>query len=274
MQFAQKPFWVWPNDWASTGRRVYKVHPHLEKPNNENASVWRYMEFTKFVSLLDRNELFFARDDKLGDPFEGSVPKINRNRRLEKFSQMQTKNPELMSLTYGDFRRIERECTAVNCWHMNAYESAAMWERYANRGDVIAIRSTFNLLKNSIVDNRYDFCLAKVTYLNYDKDAMPEFAVSQFYHKMKIFRYEREVRAVVQELPRSATSWRRAMDSKKKRPFQDGIYVKVNLEKLIRRVYIAPGTPAWLLQLVESVITKYGLKKEVFPSRLDEKPIF
>ncbi len=253
---------------------MYKVHPELEKPNNENTSVWRYMEFTKFVSLLDRNELFFARADKLGDPFEGSVPKANLNRRLERFSQSQTENPEVMSLTFGDFRRIERESTAVNCWHMNAYESAAMWGLYTNRGDVIAIRSTFSLLKNSIVDNRYDFYLAKVTYLNYDKDEMPEFPVSQFYHKMKIFRHEREVRAVVQELPRSATAWRRAMESKKKRPFQDGTYVKVNLEKLIRQVYVAPGTPAWLLQLVESVITEYGLKREVFPSRLDEKPIF
>ena len=35
------------------------------------------MDFTKFVSLLDKRALFFAGADTLGDPFEGSVSPIN-----------------------------------------------------------------------------------------------------------------------------------------------------------------------------------------------------
>ena len=35
------------------------------------------MSFTKFVSLLTRKALFFARADKLGDPFEGSLSQLN-----------------------------------------------------------------------------------------------------------------------------------------------------------------------------------------------------
>ena len=35
------------------------------KPPPDNAVLWRYMDFTKFVSLLDKQALFFARADKL-----------------------------------------------------------------------------------------------------------------------------------------------------------------------------------------------------------------
>ena len=42
-----------------------------------DAVLWRFMSFTKFVSLLARNALFFARADKLGDPFEGSLTPLN-----------------------------------------------------------------------------------------------------------------------------------------------------------------------------------------------------
>jgi hypothetical protein len=37
--------------------------------------IWRYMDFTKFISVLDTQTLFFSRIDLLGDKFEGSVPK-------------------------------------------------------------------------------------------------------------------------------------------------------------------------------------------------------
>ena len=35
----------------------------------DNQILWRYMDFTKFVSLLDREELYFARSDYFEDPF-------------------------------------------------------------------------------------------------------------------------------------------------------------------------------------------------------------
>ena len=48
-----------------------------QSPKNENAKIWRYMDFTKLVSLLEKRALFFCRSDKLGDPFEGSYSQAN-----------------------------------------------------------------------------------------------------------------------------------------------------------------------------------------------------
>ena len=56
---------------------MYKEHPVFEKPENENTKIWRYLDFTKFVSLLDKSALFFTRADRLNDPFEGSYSKVN-----------------------------------------------------------------------------------------------------------------------------------------------------------------------------------------------------
>ena len=45
------------------------------QPENPDIKVWRYMDFTKLVSLYSRQALYFSRLDHLGDTFEGSLPK-------------------------------------------------------------------------------------------------------------------------------------------------------------------------------------------------------
>ena len=50
-------------------------HQVFAQPANPDTKIWRYMNFTKFVSMLEHQALWFSRADKLGDPFEGSMPK-------------------------------------------------------------------------------------------------------------------------------------------------------------------------------------------------------
>ena len=66
---------------------MFAEHPDLNPPQ-DNAVLWRYMDFTKFVSLLDRRALYFSRADKLGDPFEGSLSHINRLTRPHRLTQI------------------------------------------------------------------------------------------------------------------------------------------------------------------------------------------
>ena len=69
---------------------MYKEVPYLEIPVNEKATIWRYLDFTKFVSLLDKRALFFSRTDKLGDPFEGSCAKRSIKERAKIFDSEYT----------------------------------------------------------------------------------------------------------------------------------------------------------------------------------------
>ena len=52
-------------------------HPCFIQPKNENIKIWRYMDFTKFVSLISSKSVFFCRSDLFEDPFEGSYSKAN-----------------------------------------------------------------------------------------------------------------------------------------------------------------------------------------------------
>ena len=50
--------------------RIYK------KDNIEiagDSTLWRYMDFPKYASLLLMKRLFFCRVNKMGDPYEGMI---------------------------------------------------------------------------------------------------------------------------------------------------------------------------------------------------------
>ena len=108
--------------------------------------LWRYMDFAKFVSLLEHRALFFARADKLGDPFEGAWSDVN-HKLLEQGKKAETNKDvsnwmEAWSLIARS-ARDQRRFTLVNCWHASDHESEAMWRLYSGVGYGIAVRTDF-----------------------------------------------------------------------------------------------------------------------------------
>lgn len=53
----------------------YAEHPVCETPKDE-VVLWRYMDFVKFIALLDSTELRFTRLDHLNDPREGMLTDV------------------------------------------------------------------------------------------------------------------------------------------------------------------------------------------------------
>ena len=123
---------------------MYKEHPVFNP--SLDAVLWRYMDFTKYVSLLEKQALFFARADKLGDPFEGSFSKVNKALRSTLYKD---KISEDSLLGWKQFTKESRRFTLINCWHENSHESEAMWKLYAREKDGIAIKTDFDSFKNS-----------------------------------------------------------------------------------------------------------------------------
>ena len=128
----------------------YEPHPDFKQPDDENAAIWRYLDFTKFVSLLDRRELFFSTVDGLSksDPFEGSLPfpnVVSRSlimRKVAEYPKVEySEVKEQATLTREGFGKRLRSCVGVNCWHINQYESVAMWKLYLKSDEGIAITS-------------------------------------------------------------------------------------------------------------------------------------
>ncbi len=237
---------------------MYKEHPAFKKPKDENAKIWRYMDFTKFVSLLDKSALFFTRVGKLDDSFEGSCPE-----KVIKFWEGK------FGMEYpGGFYTHLNKFTAVNCWHLNKYESAAMWKMYLKSNEGIAIQSTFKRLKDSLRDKEHDVFLGRVRYIDYSRLVDPvEVFTHPVIYKRKIFKHEQELRAVIRKLPKKGFSKR------SKLTIAEGIYVPVDLNVLIDKIYLAPVSPVWQFELLKSILEKYQLNKEVVQSRMDDKPL-
>ncbi|MBX8942483.1 hypothetical protein [Lysinibacillus sp. K60] len=249
---------------------MYKEHRVFNVPE-KSKKIWRYMDFTKFIDLLESNSLFLTRTDRFNDKFEGSYP--SSNRRLRKEVYLKEENGELMlnavELLDG-FVNWSRPFTFINCWHLNEYESAGMWDLYLKSNEGIAIQSNVGRLIESLNDTPEVVYLGKVDYIDFKNDWMPEGNMFYpFLHKRKSFEHEKEIRLVHQDLP---VEDKKGFDYSAEPTHQYGKSIKVDINTLIENIYVSPEAPFWFYELTKKLVEKYNLNKNVFQSELSELP--
>jgi hypothetical protein len=254
---------------------LVNTHPEFAPPDN-TVKIWRYFDFAKFISMLDKRALFFSRADKLGDPFEGSYSKEtvrSRSRDERQISDMLKQIPRF---------------TIINCWSISESESASLWALYSRTGQGIAIQSTVGRLKMCLGveedqnKSHIGAYIYKVKYIDFQNDIMPDhFLLSPFLHKRKSFEHENELRAIIMQWPPKIYDKILKMKGipyeevvKAGEIFNQGEYVDVDLERLIENVYVSPLSPNWFRCLVDSVLEKYALNLKALSSNLDDCPVY
>ncbi len=258
---------------------MYQEHYVFEKPEDENVKIWRYMDFTQFVSMIDRKALFFKRVDQLDDKFEGSLskhildPSIEEKATPEERLQLDKYRKRLSPIN-----KSLRKDVAINCWHMNEYESAAMWKLYLKSDEGIAIQSTYRKLVDSFDNSdHYLLWVGMVKYIDYNKKPIPpNNAYYPYIFKRKSFEHERELRAVITRNV-SAKDYPNQIFIGGKNFLslpEKGVEISVNLDELIEEIYVSPTCEKWFKKLVGSVMKKYSFHKHVTKSSLADKPIF
>ena len=251
---------------------MYEEHSTFNSPNDD-ATLWRYMDFMKFVSLLDTQSLFFARADKLGDPFEGAPPKLNADMRAVEAIELRKQLPDDEASKLIEMRsttdELRRSWTLVNCWHESDYESAAMWRLYSRQHDGIAVRTNFKSLADSFTCSENIF-IGKVEYIDYDTEYIQEGnAFTHYLYKRHSFEHEKEVRAItIGEFELVKSGRIRAAQGR----HETGAYYTVDISHLIKEVVVAPYADKWFMELVQSVASRYGMTGPVSKSRLSENP--
>lgn len=101
-----------------------------------DCEIWRYLNLEKFQSLLETSALHFAAADRLSDPYEGSISRMEFDDRQARYSDALKAGAE------DSNEHFLRMRTMINCWHCGEHESKAMWDLYTGQGRGICIQST------------------------------------------------------------------------------------------------------------------------------------
>lgn len=221
-------------------------------------TVWRYMSFEKFASILATESLFFSRADKYDDKFEGYIPELI-----------------MRYYTSAGIRIVPelRQYIMCNCWHHGDEESMAMWDKYHLRNNGIAIKTTMGNLKRSLPQDEPNIFIGKVSYEvesieNKNQIEMPEdkenLLYYPYFYKRKPFRYEQEVRAIIDiaSIPRDVS-------------YEFGKSLEINVQTLIganSEVIVSPHADKWIACTLEVIVKRCGFQFPVNRSKILDPP--
>jgi hypothetical protein len=232
-------------------------HAAFAAPADLDVKIWRYMDFTQFVNMLEEKGLLFIRTDLLDDKFEGTMSRPLHD-------SLDAKSPWVTQAQAGVLQ-LNKGWSFVNCWHMNEFESPAMWKIYSTSKDSVCVQTTFARLRDVLPEDIY---LGVVNYISYDMDMIPDGnGLWPLTHKRRSFEHERELRALWSDI--------KNMDCKGPpsdaypddyHPAHDEhVWKHVDLSVLIEKVFVSPTAKPWFLELLKKVLGRYGLN--VIPVR-------
>lgn len=253
-------------------------HPSFRLPENLDTPIWRYIDFAKFVSMLDKEDgsLHFTRADKFEDCFEGLPPKVIQTRFENKFAKaiaLQLDEDSRNDVrTMIEMVRVLAQSvpisTGINCWCCGKHESTAMWKLYST-SQGIAIQSTVHCLLDVFEEIQEP---VRVGLVDYRDDGMwsdlnKTVSMSQLYQwilrKRPSFSHECELRAIIGDLQFPPCIFP-----------ENGKTVPVPVKKLIKSVIVMPGASSWFTELTRRTCERYELDVKVVESNLDERPLW
>jgi hypothetical protein len=231
-----------------------------------SSHIWRYIDLAKLIHLAANRTLHFTRIDQFKDKFEGSYP-------IGNLKDWEYKYPGV-----GDFSGW-RKFACVSCWYESENESAAMWELYSRSGQGMAIRSTKDKLKDSLLFAEEVF-FSNVKYIDFLRDkADISTPLEVFLYKRIEFASEREFRAALFDLPgceefKDGFPILGSVEKQEGFP-KNGKDMPVKPEVLIEKVILSPYSKPWYKEMVKDVLGKYDLSSlGLLDSELMADPVY
>lgn len=228
---------------------MYQNNSNINLTTNEDTIVWKYLDLSKFLDMLLSKRLFMSRSDKFEDQYEGTFSEPT----FEEIKKIAANNPKFL-----DYYKSHREKVVISSWHINEYESFAMWQIFTKNNEGLAIQSTIGRLKKALEPERKtQQYIGEVNYIDYKKEYIPFYdSFFPFLFKRKSFQYEREVR-IISDV---------SSDNLK---INDGLKIDVDINQLIERIYIHPKSENWYKNLVIELVEKLGFGFTIEKSDLE-----
>jgi hypothetical protein len=119
-------------------------------------TIWRYLTFAKFDSLVQRSALWFSKLQIFEDAQEAMTPESTRRRLKSRHREMEDWFPD--EERKRQVRRFVetneengRELIVASCWFISEHESNKMWAEYAKDNEGVVIKSAAGDLIRSVV---------------------------------------------------------------------------------------------------------------------------
>jgi hypothetical protein len=228
---------------------MYSIDPNIKLTVDSNTIVWKYLDLSKFVDLLLNRKLFMSRSDKFEDQYEGTFSEPT----FEEIRKLSIDNPDFL-----DYYKTRRKNVVISSWHINEYESFAMWQIFTQKSEGLAIQSTLGRLQKALIpETTYAQHVGEVNYIDYKKEYIPfDNDFFPFLFKRKSFQYEREIRIIS-----DVTQHNLMIDN--------GLKIEIDLNQLIEKIYIHPKSENWYKNLVIELVKRLGFDFEIEKSDLE-----
>lgn len=245
-----------------------------------NLTVWRYMPFSKFVSLLVYQAIWFSKLNILQDQFEGMMPEATKEMMQSHYHELKKgfapeyhwQFDEMASRNEQD----SRELLVVNCWFLGESESENMWDRYGGNDEAVAIKSTVKQLIENIrvPHDKHATHIGRVSYIDHKTQMMTEYHASQgheraFLKDAEQFQDENEMRIVTMNIkskycvsPEGKPYKESEIQGKNMNNFEnDGLYFAIRFQQLISEIRVSPKADDRFYSLVKRIIelNKFGI---------------
>jgi hypothetical protein len=228
---------------------MFLNNPNIKLPEDPDTIVWKYLDLSKFLDLLMSEKLFMSRSDKFEDQYEGTFSEPT----FEEIRKLSIDNPDFLN-----YYKSHREKVAISSWHINEYESFAMWQIFTQNSEGLAIQSTIGRLQNALKpETNFDQYIGEVNYIDYKKEYIPfDDMFFPFLFKRKSFQYEREVRIITDI-------------AENKIKINEGLKINVDINQLIEKIYIHPKSENWYKNLVIQLVKQLGFDFTIEKSDLE-----
>ncbi|RBN48950.1 DUF2971 domain-containing protein [Flavobacterium psychrolimnae] len=228
---------------------MYINNPNIKLPEDPNTVVWKYLDLSKFLDLLMSEKLFMSRSDKFEDQYEGTFSEPT----FEEIKKLSIDNPDFLN-----YYKTHREKVAISSWHINEYESFAMWQIFTQNSEGLAIQSTIGRLQESLnPETNFNQYIGEVNYIDYKKEHIPfDDMFFPFLFKRKSFQYEGEVR-IITDIGESEIK------------INEGLKINVDINQLIEKIYIHPKSENWYKNLVIQLVKQLGFDFTIEKSDLE-----
>ena len=247
--------------------------------------LWKYLDFFKFLYLIQKNKIYFSRLDQFDDPFDG----LNERIIFDKYVIDQTPSYEKLNPAFTHEQKLQivfgaeqnlryiKEIASItqitqfaSCWFLSKRESRAMWDIYCDTNSV-SIRfpaiNFIDLIKveaQKLINSNFDHMLiGNVTYQelyppkdpndpDYNERNRNLFPVTT---KDSSYSHEKEFRFVVNRI----------------KPDFEIIGFELDIPKLSTldfHIIAHPKMEEWKFKLLHTLLENYGLHTRLTKSSI------